>query len=44
MERKNHMISKKIPISLGGLLIKEHEVVETPSGRILDEEIYYIKI
>ncbi len=39
-----NIASKKIPISLGGKLIKEHEIVLTPSGRILDEEIYYIKI
>ncbi len=39
-----NIASKKIPISLGGKLVKEHVMVKTPSGRVLDEEIYYIKI
>ncbi len=29
---------------MGGKLIKEYEIVKTPSGRILDQEIYYIEI
>ncbi len=38
-----NIASKKIPISLDGKLIKEHEMLETSDGRILDEEIYHIK-
>ncbi len=39
-----NIASKKIPISLGGKLIKAHNIIETPDGRLLDEEIYHIDI
>jgi RimJ/RimL family protein N-acetyltransferase len=40
---KDNIPSKKIPLSLGGKLIKEYEE-KTPDGRILNIEEYYIEM
>ncbi len=39
-----NIASKKIPLSLGATLVKEHKIIKTPDGRELDEEIYHIKL
>lgn len=43
VDRRN-IPSKKIPLFYGGKLVVDYKEVQTPDGRILEEEIYEIEI
>ena len=43
VDRRN-IASKKIPLFYGGKLIVDYKEIKTSDGRILEEEVYEIKI